>query len=97
MKNNGMLIVLLIYLAIFGVSVKPHPVEYKGIAVNCPKLKEPIIIAPKNIPIIDKSTLANKDYVVRVLVSHIKLQNEQIINANKQLSVMHATYTNCVN
>lgn len=86
---------LLMYLATFGVQVKNDPLLGSRVTTNCAKLKIMPIRAPNTIPIIDKGMLENKDYVIRVLIKHIKSQNEHIIESNDRITNITGVYNKC--
>ena len=95
MKNNGMVIVLLAYLAIFGIKVDKgalEPIRPK----DCIKLVAPTTVNKDPLPNISKENRDNKDYVIKVLIRHISNQNDKLDLADKKIQDMYKTYNKCV-
>lgn len=96
MKNNGILLLILAYIAFFGIRVDVGDALAPSPLAACKPIAAPVITSPPNIPDMDTGSLENKDYVIRVLIKHIKNQNMYITTSNVQTSRIYNTYTECV-
>lgn len=95
MKNNGLLLLALAYVALFGLKVDVGEHHQIGPMSQCKPIDIPVLTAPPVIPVIDKDNLENKDFVIRTLIKHIRSQNEYINTSNKQASRIYNTYVEC--
>lgn len=95
MKSNTMIMMILMYLAVFGIQVKNDPLLGSQVIPMCAKIKTTPVTAPATIPIINENMLANKDYVIRVLIKHIKSQNEHIKTSNDRINNIINAYNKC--
>ena len=95
MNANPLVLLMLAYIAFFGVSVNLKEDTHVPAMAKCKPIPAPTLQTPPTIPIIDKANLENKDYVIRVLIKHIQKQNTFIDNSNKEVTKIYNSYTSC--
>lgn len=95
MKSNGLVVLILIYIAFFGIKIDMGIVNENSGMSKCKPIDAPVLKSPPAVPVIDKVDLENKDYVIRILIKHIKNQNTYITDSNIQASKLYNTYTKC--
>lgn len=95
MNVNPLLIMVLAYIAFFGVSVNLTGTPETTTMSQCKPIPAPVLQTPPTVPIIDKANLENKEYVIRVLIKHIREQNLFIDSTNKEVSKIYNSYTAC--
>ena len=94
MKNNSIIVILLLYLAIFGISIKES--NHTNNENTCEVIMQPKILQPKPLPNVSKEHIDNKEYIIRMLIKHINSQNEHITTTNKQLNEIYQSYMSCI-
>lgn len=97
MNVNPLLIMVLIYIAFFGINIKldEGAPEVTNLS-KCKPIPAPTLQVPPTLPIIDKANLENKDYIIRLLIKHAREQNVFIDGSNKEVTKIYNAYTECV-
>ena len=84
---------ILTYIAFFGIRIDIGDTNTTN---KCKQIEAPVLLSPVNVPVIDKSNIENKEYVIKVLIKHIKDQNNYINKTNIQTTEIYNSYKSCV-
>ena len=96
MNTNPLMLLVLTYIAFFGVPINiSNPVAEPALN-KCEAIPAPVVQPALSLPVIDKVNLENKDYVIRTLINHIREQNEHNAVANKEVNKVYNAYLDCV-
>lgn len=86
---------VVMYLSVFGITVKMDNKATSQLTNKCSVLKTPTLQSSVNFPIIEKEMMEDKEYVIRVLIKHIRDQNKQMVLNNSKINEVFVEYAKC--